>query len=388
MKKIITILCLIISYNAFCQEKDTVNLADESVKNEAKRIISDEITDKKSANWQDVIANYFQLALKNLGEKNQKFELKTTLFNLKAQADKDLWIDYNYEKEKFSRNFQIEAGLSLKENNKINVFTYGFGWSFDGRDRSMNVLVNKKSAIIFDNYRQDLTDAKEAYMYYIEKTEGENLTEEKMSIIREIEDNHKLNENKIKIIPLSEFPEDFRRFLSKKYENYAENFLKQNKADIEEIERKPYFFIGVNNSLNDQSKILDNYKIHAIYLQGIKTNNIKMEMDFRNSYKVFDSIATVAYKRKEFSSQLGLNISVMSKNEISFLELKPNFEFKRIFSGLMEDEKNNQFLANADVRLRVLKNLWVPLILKYDVNNGKFFGFLNISFNFKGVQNE
>jgi len=54
----------------------------------------------------------------------------------------------------------------------------------------------------------------------------------------------------------------------------------------------------------------------------------------------------------------------------------------------MEDEKNNQFLANADIRVRVLMNLWVPLILKYDVNNGKFFGFLNISFNFKGVQNE
>lgn len=387
MKKITLVLCFLASYNAFCQEQNTLGKLDESTKNEVKKIVSEEITDKKSANLQDVIANYFQLALKDLGGEEQKFELKTTLFNLKAQANKDLWIDYNYEKEKFSRNFQIEAGLSLKDNNRINAFTYGFGWAYNGRDRSINTLVNSESAVIFGNYKEDLINAQEAYIYYLEKM-NDSQKEAKIKKIRAIKDKYKSNENEIKIIPLTEFPEDFRGFLSEKYKNYSENFIRQNKSDIEAIERKPYFFIGVNNSLSDGSEVLDNYKINSVFLKGIKSQNVKLEIDFRNHYKVSDSTATAVYKRKEFASQLGLNISVMAKNEISFLEIRPNFEFRRIFSGLIKDEKSNQFFANADVRVRVLKNLWVPLILKYDVDNGKLFGFLNISFNFKAVKKE
>lgn len=387
MKKLIVAICLLLSSNIFCQEKDTLNKIDESVENEAKKIISNEVTDKKSANWQDVIANYFQLALKDIGGEKQKFELKTTLFNIKAQANKDLWTDYNYEKEKFSRNFQIEAGVSLKDNNRINAFTYGFGWSHNGRDRSIDILVNSKSAAIYKNYKDDLINAQEAYSSYLEKM-NDSGWEEKRKEIRVIKDKYKSNENEIKIIPLTEFPEDFRRFLSEKYESYSENFIKQNKSDIEAIGRKPYFFIGVNNSLNDKSKILDNYKIQAVFLKGIKSQNIKMEIDFRNTYKVYDSIQTITYKRKEFSSQLGLNISILKKDEKSLIEFKPNFEFKRIFSSLMDDEKNNQFLANVDLRLRVLKNLWIPLVLKYDIDKGQFLGFLNISFNFEAVKNE
>jgi len=380
MKKLIVALCLLLSSNIFCQEKDTLNKIDESVKNEAKKIISNEVTDKRSANWQDVIANYFQLALKDIGGEKRKFELKTTLFNIKAKANKDLWTDYNYEKEKFSRNFQIEAGLSLNDNNRINAFTYGFGWSYNGRDRSINILVNSKSAAIYKNYKDDLINAQEAYYYYLEKI-NDSEWEEKIKEVQAIKDKYKSNENEIKMIPLREFPVDFRRFLSEKYENYSENFIKQNKSDIEAIGRKPYFFIGVNNSLNDKSKILDNYKIQAVFLKGIKSQNIKMEIDFRNTYKIYDSIQTITYKRKEFSSQLGLNISILKKDEKSLIEFKPSFEFKRIFSSLMDDERNNQFLANADLRVRILKNLWIPLILKYDIKNNNLFGFLNISFN-------
>lgn len=385
MKKIIIILCILLSYNLFCQDSAILPTADESRINEVKKITSEEVDDKKSANWQDVIANYFQLALKDLGGENQKFEVKTTLFNLKAQADKDLIIDYNYEKEKFSRNFQIEAGLSLKDDSKVNAFTYGFGWSFNGRDRSINILANTKSASIFSNYAKDIADAKAAYGFYLDKMLDPKLIE-KMNSIRDIQKQYRVNDNEIKIIPITEFPEDFRSFLSEKYENYATEFLEQNRSDIEAIERKAYFFIGVNNSLNDGSKVLDNYRINTVYLKGIKSRNVKLEIDFRNHYKVSDSIATTLYKRKEFASKLGLNISIMAKNEISFLEIKPNLEFRRIFSGLIKEEENNQYFANADVRIRIIKNLWVPLILKYDVDNGKFFGFLNISFNFKTIK--
>ena len=77
-----------------------------------------------------------------------------------------------------------------------------------------------------------------------------------------------------------------------------------------------------------------------VYLQGLKSKKgSKLEIDFRNQFKAKDSITTSVIKRKEFSSQLGLNISIWETKDKSIVELKPNFEYKRIVSGLMDEEK-------------------------------------------------
>jgi hypothetical protein len=40
------------------------------------------------------------------------------------------------------------------------------------------------------------------------------------------------------------------------------------------------------------------------------------------------------------------------------------------------------FSANAEIRLRVAEDLWIPFVIKYDIKNSNFLGFLNITYNF------
>lgn len=377
MKKIVIIFCLVLSCSVICQQNnDSIEL------DKLKKNILEDVTQKNSANWKDVIVNYFQLAMKDLGGKEKKFELKTTLFNLKAQTNNDLWIDYNYEKENFTRNFQIETGISLNEDYHIKGFTYGIGWTYNKRDRSINTLINEKSDTIYQAYREELTDAKNAYSVDLLES-NDPAFEKKIKEIDSIENQFK-SSDEIKIIPIEKFPKEFRKYLSENYRSYPEKFVKAYKEDVEKIERKPYFFIGFNNTFNKNSKFFDNYKIQSVFLKGVKTDQLKMEIDFRNelvSTKSFEEDAPIQFN-KYFSSQLGLNISLLSKGK-SFLEIKPLMEFKKSLDKDELTDDSDGFFAGSDLRIRIYKDVWIPLLLKYDMKRGNLFGFLNVSVNLK-----
>lgn len=373
---------LIISSCSFFGQNN--NLKEDNLEQDvAKKEILEDLSEKKSANWKDVLTNYFQIALKDLGAEDKKVEFKTTLFNIKAQVDKNLWIDYNYEKENFSRNFQIDAGLSLKDDYSLKGFTYGLGWAYNKRDKSINTLVNTKSGEIYNKYRTNLTNAKNSYREDLLKVYDEKKTNEKLKIIFDIESKYK-SPDKIIIIPFKEFPEEFRKYLPQNFNSFYEMFDEQYKEDIAEIERKPYLFLGFNSSFSETSKFLEEYKIETVFLKGIKTDKLKMEIDFRNSLNSSkDSLNT---NTKFFASQLGLNISFLSK-EKSVLEIKPAFEFKKDFTNKIEGQ-SEKFYATSDIRIRVYKDVWIPLILKYDIKDGNLFGFLNLSINFDTIKNE
>ncbi len=65
----------------------------------------------------------------------------------------------------------------------------------------------------------------------------------------------------------------------------------------------------------------------------------------------------------------------------SLVEFKPHFEYNYIHHGLYPGEKKEQFTANAELRVRVMDNLWIPLTLKYDLKDNNFLGFLKVALN-------
>jgi len=381
MRNIILFLLIVSSCSFFGQNN---NLKKDSLeKDVTKKEILENLNEKNSANWKDVLTNYFQIALKDLGGEDKKVEFKTTLFNLKAQVNKDLWIDYNYEKESFTRNFQIDAGLSLKDDYSLKGFTYGLGWAYNKRDKSINTLVDTKSGEIYNKYRHTFTKAIDSYREDLLKTNDETKTNEKLKVIFDIESKYK-SPDKIMIIPFKEFPEEFRKYLPQNFNSFYEIFDEQYEEDIAEIERKPYLFLGFNSSFSETSKFLEEYKIETVFLKGIKTKNIKMEIDFRNSFN--SSKDSLNINERFFTSQLGLNLSFLSK-ERSVLEVKPSFEFRRNFNNEIKTQSEG-FYATSDIRIRAYKDVWIPLILKYDIKNGNLFGFLNLSINFNTVKKE
>lgn len=343
------------------------------------------VNNSKTGNWNDVFTNFMQLAAKNLAGDNKSFEYKTTIFAIKSEVDSTLLIDENYVKENFSRNFQINMGLKLDNDYKFKGFSYGFDWALiNKRDLSVNTLVNGETAKLYEKYFEILTKSRERYNADLDK----NKDPDKLTKIKKIQEAISKNADEY-IIPLDEFPKDFIKYLPSDYQDTRKYFGEVYAKELDSIKRKPLLTIGFNSNFQKNAKFLDEFDANLVYLQGLKSKKgSKLEIDFRNQFKAKDSITTSVIKRKEFSSQLGLNISIWETKDKSIVELKPNFEYKRIVSGLMDEEKNDQFLANADLRIRILKNLWVPLILKYDIKNNNLFGFLNVSFNFDAMKKE
>ncbi|SDH99282.1 hypothetical protein SAMN05421846_103159 [Chryseobacterium taeanense] len=336
------------------------------------------IQETKTGNWKDVMTDFMQAAVKDLTGDKKSFQYKASLFSIKSRADSTLLVDYNYARETFSRNFQIAVGLNLDNDYKFDGFQYGFDWAIvNKRDLSI-AKTSKELEDLFQGSNSMLIDKLQAYRQI------HNNDDEFIRLKQIINDAYE----KGQYIPRENLPEEFLNTLPEDYTQMSKAFEKQFNDEIEAIRMRPLLTVGFHSNFKKDAKFLDEYDASLVYLQGLTKKGNKMEIDFRNQFKAKDSLATSLIKRKEFSSQLGLNISILKKGEESLIEFKPNFEFKRIFSGLMEDEKNNQFLANADLRIKVLKNLWIPLVLKYDIENNNLFGFLNISFNFDAIKNE
>ena len=57
-----------------------------------------------------------------------------------------------------------------------------------------------------------------------------------------------------------------------------------------------------------------------------------------------------------------------------------------IFVKFPYHEKKDVFTANADIRIRIIENLWIPLTVKYDLNKKNFLGFLNVALNFNALK--
>ncbi|WP_175620702.1 hypothetical protein [Chryseobacterium schmidteae] len=355
-----------------------------SEENRSAQILK-EVNKSKTGNWKDVFADFGQLAFKDLTGEKKAFQIKTSLYALKVRADSSQFTDANYEQANFTRNFQIEIGANLDNDYKFKGFTYGADWTIiNKRDLSVNTLYGSNEQNLYTTYSRVLIESKAKYYFHLVDTKDSEL-EAKM---KKLDEAIAMNSDKY-VIPIDNFPKDFVTFLP---DNFSETSIELEKTileKIEEIKLQPLLSVGFRNTIQEKSKLFDKYKFNLVYLHGLKSLKNMFELDVRSEFNAKDSIGVNQYiKRREWNSQIGLNIQLLKQKEVSLVEFKPNFEFKRVFSGLMDEEKNNQFLANADLRFRVLKNLWIPLVLKYDIVNNNFFGFLNVSFNFDAIKND
>ena len=338
------------------------------------------LKETKSGNWKDVFTDFMQASLKNLAGDKKSMQFKTNLFALKSKADSSLLIDYNYKEENFSRNFQIEVGLNLDNDYKFQGFNYGVDWAIvNKRDLTVANLSKTETGKLFTAISSEIQMAFQKWRNESKRTD-EEILQLKAKIDKILEEE--------RYVPKDMLPKEIANLVSDNYGSLSSDFSTSFEYEIAKIKRQPLLTVGFNSNFQKDSKFFDEYNIHMVYLQGIKSDKTNLEIDFRNQFRAKDSITTSVLKRREFSSQLGLNISLMKIKDKSIIELKPSFEYTKIFSGLAVNEKDNIFTANADLRIRILNNLWLPLILKYDMESNNLFGFLNVSFNFDAIKKE
>lgn len=369
MKKLVILsIMLLITLNSFSQEeKSNIEKVEDSI---AKS------ENAKSGNYKDVLTSFFQLATTNFTGSNKTIEMNTTLFAIKAKANPELTTG-NFQEERFSRNFQFNFKLNLDDKYKYKGFTGGATYAIiNGRDRKLAVLTK---TVFGEKY--------EPFQNLIQEIKRENKFKnqsEADSFDAAYEDIMNLNQytaNDYHRLLLSKFKEKASKFniSEDNMDVFAKSLNKLSDNEYKKIDAKPLWTLSVDGTAGEKGKF-NKASIGTIFLQGIKE---KSEVDFRAKLVYADTITTAPMPRMDFNAKLGVNFKLAKgANNVSYFEIKGGMEYNAILKNILPTEKKETFLGNAEIRVRIADDLWLPLIIKYDIENANFLGFLNLSYNF------
>jgi hypothetical protein len=372
MKKVI-LLCILylLSINSNAQDKDLHQMVNDTVK---------KYENAKSGNYKDILTSFFQLATTNFTGSNKTIEMNTTLFAIKAKANPELTTG-NFQEERFSRNFQFNFKLNIDDKYKYKGFTGGATYAIvNGRDRKLAVLTKTIFGKQYEPF-QELIQEIYRENKFINQTEADNFD----AAYEDIMNLKTYSANDFHRLLLSKFKEKAKKYNIKEdnMDVFAKSLKKLSDNEYKKIDSKALWTLSVDGSAQEKGKF-NKASIGTIFLQGIKE---KSEIDARAKIVYADTLTIAPMPRMDFNAKLGVNFKIAKgyKN-VSYFEIKGSMEYNKILKNIMPNEKKEIFLGNAEIRVRLANDLWLPLIIKYDIENSNFLGFLNLSYNFGALK--
>ncbi|MBN8642792.1 MAG: hypothetical protein J0L86_13355 [Flavobacteriales bacterium] len=381
MKKIALLLLLTLSLNSLAQATLTKDqVLHEFQKNE----------NSKSGNYKDILASFYQLATTNLTGDEKSIEFNSTLFALKAKANPELMQDVNFVKERFSRNFQFNFKVNLDDNLSYTGFSGGFSYAIiNERDKQLAVLT---STLYGENYTNFMTVIEEIQSELLTNLTSVNRQQEMDLIEKATEDiingisyEDTATNNYYSAIS-NRFKEKVQAnsaFEAKEVKDFVTAFKQLKSNEYNAIDAKPLWTVAADGTADAEGRF-NQASFGTVFLKGNKAAS--NEIDIRALLKYADTVAVTPMQRLDLTSTAGVNFKLArGKQNVSFFELKAAMEYKAVFKNRMEDEKQHQFFGNAEIRVRIAEDLWFPVIIKYDIENSNFLGFLNVSYNFENL---
>lgn len=381
MKKIALLLLLTLSLNSLAQATLTKDqVLHEFQKNE----------NSKSGNYKDILASFYQLATTNLTGDEKSIEFNSTLFALKAKANPELMQDVNFVKERFSRNFQFNFKVNLDDNLSYTGFSGGFSYAIiNERDKQLAVLT---STLYGENYTNFMTVIEEIQSELLTNLTSVNRQQEMELIEKATEDiingisyEDTATNNYYSAIS-NRFKEKVQTnsaFEVKEVKDFVTAFKQLKSNEYNAIDAKPLWTVAADGTADAEGRF-NQASFGTVFLKGNKAAS--NEIDIRALLKYADTVAVTPMQRLDLTSTAGVNFKLArGKQNVSFFELKAAMEYKAVFKNRMEDEKQHQFFGNAEIRVRIAEDLWFPVIIKYDIENSNFLGFLNVSYNFENL---
>jgi len=338
--------------------------------------------DLKTGNYQDVLTSFFQLAANDIAGSTRSFQFKSTLFAIKLRADSTLAIDRNYLKQYFSRNLQFNIQLNTTENFHFSGFSGGATYAIiNGRDRT---LANFQHTWIDTVTSAFLKNVGEAEAKFAEEIENDPTlsTAERNKLLAQVNDGLNIFFSKHTTDSL---PKRFLKFVDQKTMPALLDSIEAHRLQaLDDLDKKPLWTVTASGTTNSFSHLLDEGTLETAYLQGST-----IEADIRANLTYKDTVSGNDNYRLVFNSTAGANITLLKsrKNNMHLIEIKPNVEFDHAFSGLLPSGDQYIFYANAEIRIRVYNNLWIPIEVKYDTMHNNFLGFLNLSWNLDAFKN-
>ncbi len=340
----------------------------------------------KSGNYKDVLSSMFQLASKNLAGDNKTIEFNSTLFALKAKANPASTIRYGNYKQRFERNFQFNFKVKLDSVFKYDGFNGGITYAIvNQRDKHLADFANSELQVLFNELSDEIQNQLGGLGAYamtdINSTVQKILNDEDPA-------NYTATENAIKLILFSNL--DVALYAAPKVlsggvavANTSGMVTALHALRLQyytQMESKALWTVTADGAANTEGKF-DQASFGTVFLLGNK--EAWNEIDVRAKLTYADTLQTEHLPRTGFNAKAGMNFKIgKSPTQQSFFEIKIYGEYNSIFNNVMINEEKNSVFANADFRLRIADDLWIPLTVKYDTENANFLGFLNVTYNF------
>jgi hypothetical protein len=350
----------------------------------------DKIQKGRTGNFKDAFYNIIQLTTKNLTEDEKSLELNTTLFKIMYNSDlkevKDLTINKSY----FLRNFQINAKVNLDESYKYNGFSGGFTYAIvNGRDKA---TVNLAKGIYGSQREKFIT----AFRQIQTRLATSDITDSEIDLLNKACDDilndleYDITGNPFYDRVIEEFKttaatisySDGKSLTTTDISDHVKYLKQVRKSEMDKIDGKALWTIAADGSTNTDGKF-NKCSVSSVYLKGIDKSGD--QIDVRGTF-TYDDDTLVNMPRTTFNGKAGLNF-VLLKNrvdKVSCFEVKALGEYTKVYKNVLPDEDDEIITANAEFRIRLAKDFWIPITVKYDIENANLLGFLNLTYNFGG----
>ncbi|RZJ70511.1 hypothetical protein [Flavobacterium sp.] len=340
----------------------------------------------KSGNFKDVLAGFHQLAFKTLSQDEKNIEFNTTLFGALKNSEYGSLRNMSRSKIIFLRNTQIGAKVNF--DNDFNLK----GYALEGKFALMNkrdvdfVNIRGTNANRLNELLQSKINTLDEMNYlplFQSEAEFENGINEIYAAIHSgVNLGTPAYNQVIKDLDALIFADPSAVDLNGAKLATVQALITQRDADLANFYSatavKPLWTISAKGATDTRNKF-ERVDFESVFLRGDEKNWI--ELDLRAKFTYADT-GNVNLPRTAFNGKAGVNIKLKNAKAESIFETKFYGEFNAVLKNVLPDEEKNSVLANAEIRIRLLEDLWVPLTLKYDVEHANLLGFLNLTFNF------
>lgn len=381
-----------------------------------------------SGNYKDVLSSFYQLALNNLTGPDKALHFTSNPFAIMLRGDSSLAENENYLKplNQLLRRFNIDFDAKLDADFRFDGFAMGIKYSLvNARDMSASkafertsypndslytLLLNATSTYIAGRtFRAHLQDR-------IRKTDSGTPTvdpdakpiEVKVNtIVGDLNRELSLVANKDSmtfdrispllreaIIKVAGEHEHFIFFTEAINDNPELNIHTERSKDLNRLLRsfasKPLWTIGISDTSYSSGALFKSVVLSSQFLKGFGDTQhvVNMELDI-SAMANFTHDSTQAGRslsRQVFHVEPGINFILKSKGtRQSYLELKISGTYSNVWKGLYGNEQQITNTLNGVLRIRVFNEIWIPVTVKYDIDNGDVFGFLSVKTNFKAL---
>lgn len=350
-----------------------------------------------SGNFKDLLTSSLQLAADHFTSNNKQLCFTSNPFAIMSRMDSSLLVDTNYIRYTHLRNLNFSFSGMLDSAYHFNGFSSGITYALiNQRDETVSRAFLAKAA----KADAEFTNLNLSMSRYIS-------TLLKQDHAKAIKQNDQIDSLFKGLLTYNKIDPDLQKLMKDSARQLnAKNFLtlldKDPKLNIHNASFQTYdslrnlfrkcwlWTVGLSDTTFNNRFLFSNVVLATEVLKGINdpSHTVGIELDLKGSYHFTEDTMTTSrsLQRQILNIEPGLNfVFTTKKTNYSWAEFKISGQYSRIYKGGYNNEKTDSLTINGTIRIRVTKNIWVPLEIKYDPRSGNIFGFLNVRCNFSAL---